>query len=398
MITEVRFRNFKALHDVTVKLSRLTVFVGPNASGKTSILEGIRYAVESVSQDPPSAIFSGQSAPEVVNGRDPRETIRLEFRYGVARFSIEVWADVAADNPDREQLLSDGWRFITPDNGRNWAFVKQRKSRPFEGDNEWHDWHDDARDNRTTELLSSVGDAALLRLEPSRLANASYLEDKFPHVRPTGGGLATALLYLKANNDDEFAKIENLLHNLVPSVRRIRFAKAKVFRKEVDYLEREGKRIPVPSEREYTGDVLEFDTASGDRIPASQMSEGTLLLLGLLTVLHSPQQPRIILIDDLDRALHPKAQRTLVDLLHQWLDAHPDLQIVATSHSPYLLDALKPEEVRLTSLMDNGDVVCASLEDHPDFAKWSSEMNPGEFWSAVGEDWVRDIQQAEVAP
>jgi hypothetical protein len=41
MINEVHFRNFKGLRQVQLGLERFTVLVGPNASGKTSILEGI---------------------------------------------------------------------------------------------------------------------------------------------------------------------------------------------------------------------------------------------------------------------------------------------------------------------------------------------------------------------
>src|ERR1700722_13048381 len=42
MITRAKFENFKALRDVEITFdSRLTVLVGPNGSGKTSVLQGI---------------------------------------------------------------------------------------------------------------------------------------------------------------------------------------------------------------------------------------------------------------------------------------------------------------------------------------------------------------------
>jgi len=34
-------------------------------------------------------------------------------------------------------------------------------------------------------------------------------------------------------------------------------------------------------------------------------------------------------------------------------------------------------------------VTIKSLRDHPDFERWKDEMMPGEFWSMVGEDWIR---------
>jgi predicted ATP-dependent endonuclease of OLD family len=43
MIKSASFRNFKSLRQVDIDFERLTVLVGPNASGKTSILEGLHY-------------------------------------------------------------------------------------------------------------------------------------------------------------------------------------------------------------------------------------------------------------------------------------------------------------------------------------------------------------------
>jgi len=63
--------------------------------------------------------------------------------------------------------------------------------------------------------------------------------------------------------------------------------------------------------------------------------------------------------------------------------------------SPYLLDHLRPEEVRLTTLRDDGAAVCGCLEEHPDFDKGKESMTPGEFWSLVGEKWLLETKGAE---
>src|SRR3954469_26013718 len=41
MLETVSFKNFKALRDVTIPLERFTVLAGPNASGKTTVLQGL---------------------------------------------------------------------------------------------------------------------------------------------------------------------------------------------------------------------------------------------------------------------------------------------------------------------------------------------------------------------
>jgi predicted ATPase len=124
------------------------------------------------------------------------------------------------------------------------------------------------------------------------------------------------------------------------------------------------------------------------------VSEGTLLVLGLLTALHAAGRPSLVLLDDLDRGLHPKAQRELISLLRGLLETNPDLQILATTHSPYMLNCMEPNEVRMTVLRDDGATVCSPLAEHPKFEKWKDEMAPGEMWSLFGEKWLLEQRGA----
>ena len=96
----------------------------------------------------------------------------------------------------------------------------------------------------------------------------------------------------------------------------------------------------------------------------------------------------MVLLDDLDRGLHPKAQKELISLLRGLLETNTDLQILATTHSPYMLDCMATNEVRMTVLRDDGATACAALASHPQFEKWKDEMAPGEMWSLFGEKWL----------
>lgn len=115
------------------------------------------------------------------------------------------------------------------------------------------------------------------------------------------------------------------------------------------------------------------------------------MALGLLTVLMGPQKPRLVLIDDIELSLHPTAQGKLIEILRAIQKKDPELQIVATSHSPFVLNYLKPEEVRMTFQAENGFARCEKLTAHPDFEKWKDLMSPGEFWSTVGESWMEKV-------
>ena len=95
---------------------------------------------------------------------------------------------------------------------------------------------------------------------------------------------------------------------------------------------------------------------------------------------------------ELTEPLHPRAQAELVAQIRKILEMDPELQVIATSHSPYLLDHFDAQDVLLTALLSDGSTACARLADHPDFDRWKSTTRSGELWSFVGEDWV--AQQA----
>src|SRR6185295_8080736 len=131
-----------------------------------------------------------------------------------------------------------------------------------------------------------------------------------------------------------------------------------------------------------------MDMEGARQVPASALSEGTLLTLGLLTALTLQPGSPLVLIDDLERSLHPKALSDLITQIRAVQEQRPGLQIVATSHSPYLIDCVEADEVLLTSLDESGYSVVRRLTDHPEYERWRGLMAPGEFWSSVGEEWI----------
>lgn len=183
-----------------------------------------------------------------------------------------------------------------------------------------------------------------------------------------GTGLHVATMNMTLNEPDAWAKLQFDLRQLIPSIRRIRHTKTDT----------------------HNPASLLFDTIGAESLKASEISEGTLLVLGLLTAIYITKDRAVLLLDDLDRGLHPKAQADLIGYLRELLKAKPDLQILATTHSPYMLDSMEAKEVRMTYLRDDGTTACGALTEHPEFQQWKDEMTPGELWSLFGEKWVAD--------
>jgi AAA15 family ATPase/GTPase len=237
-------------------------------------------------------------------------------------------------------------------------------------------------------LFNFLNPTVYLKLIASNLAKAAYSEEITPRVEFDGSLLAPTLDFLRDEAPDKFQLIEEKLSRIVPNVRKVGIKRAKVpvIRKRL--IEVDGKSISYEETQEMTGQEIVLDMNTGERIPAHAISEGTMLTLGLLTVLMNPNQPNLVLLDDVEQGLHPQAQRELMNVFKEIIAENPNLQIIFSTHSPYIMDALVPSQVHILNNSKSGFTMSKRLDEHPD-VEWAKEtLTTGEFWDAEGEDWV----------
>ena len=173
-------------------------------------------------------------------------------------------------------------------------------------------------------------------------------------------------------------------------MKRIRTLRERLTHRRMEKLDIDGQPIWRPVDESLIGDRFEIEFDDGSEIPADLLSEGTVLALGLLTKLRELERPRLILVDDIDRGLHLGAQAKLIQTLRELMKIDPELQIICTTHSPYLLDLFEPAEVRVLAPDAERRTHVRPLTEHPDFAKWKFGTQTGELWAALGEAWVID--------
>lgn len=368
MITSVTIQNLKNLRYLETDLEPLTVFVGPNASGKTTVLQAIHWAVEAVRPRKDAPL----GRPEKVFGYD-RHPDWLYTRGGSGDLSI------ACQTPGGDFSIS-----ASPPSG----FPPRHTDSLGKGR-----WEFSVSPSDRAELENALRPArsiAYLHLNSTRLAQPAYSDRTPPRVEHDGENLACVLAYMALNDPDGFEDLVAEMRSLIPHLRRIRFNKALVRRTEKEYVRIGSDTVERLTKRDYQGDTILFDFQNADNVAAHAVSEGTLMLLGLLTVLRGPNRPSILLMDDMEHGLHPLAQKSLLACLRRLMEQVENLQIIATAHSPYLLDQLQPEQIRLMTVGDDGNSICGRLADHPQFAKWKDEMAPGELWSLFGEKWLAE--------
>ena len=352
MIDSIRLQNYKGHSDTTIHFARLTVLVGENACGKSSVLELLHRTSEGLPDHLPIELLrhGGDALAWTVHNHDDDDTTTITARYEPATGSPVLHATV---------------REVTTGRGE----VGRRPQ------------------------------AMLVALSPQALAASSKPESAHPSLGPQGEGLASVLAHLKLTDEPRFRRIVERLQRVVPIVRGLGFARVSVTSQAMRTIQVEGQRVAITEMVPVIHDALRFDFVDAPAVPAAQVSEGTLLTLGILTALETVERTRHIeagqeiapvrlaLLDDLDRALHPRAQRELIAALRKVLDETPDLQIVATSHSPYLVDTLRPEEVVVLGRMGDGTITAKRLDAFPD-ARLKAMLSTGELWMSEGESWV----------
>lgn len=370
MIHQAKFWRFKGIADQEISFDSLTMFVGANATGKSSVLEAIFLAIESCQAD----------------GRDAK------------------WTEIAVDVSSRTH--GEDTRVVCESDDGDFGFdcLYDEKVLRLPGNEIPRDFEDIGRwsfrvfpENEVArkEIAARCAPAKLLQLNHRSLAEPSYFAKTEPEMDASGFGLASVLASIKLAEDERFGRIVRDLKTVIPNLKRILIKKVAVNLRETEYTEVEGKTYSRDIDKSYMGDSLVFDFVDAEGVAAKHVSTGTLAILALLSLLHSPRSIGTLLLDDFGDFLHPLAQRQLIEICEGFAKHH-QVQIIATTHSPFVLDAIDPGYIRLATLNEHGESVFGELEEHPEFNRWKDEMSPGDFWTMVGEKWVSKDHAGDV--
>jgi AAA15 family ATPase/GTPase len=379
MLEKVGFENFLSLRDVKIDLEPFTVFVGPNASGKSTILEGIQRIC-------------------LLKNPDLTEFLRYP-RFIKNSKSIRRFSELLRKNAKSSDLSFLYLESKNNDNNEGYFSVNVNSESAYvELDNRI------LKDIRVDDYISIArlsmvfSTAISIKFSYEEAVKPTYSESVFFNLRETGLGLPTVFADLQNLKEEKYDLVQEKIRQVVPNLQKVKIKPIKV--PASNWLDVDNSREHekyIAEGRTARGHELLFDFTNALDIPASRVSEGTLFALTVLVAVASSEGDTAILIDDIERGLHPKAVKDLIRVLREIQKITPNLQIIATSHSPYVLHELEPKEVRVVNFDPELGTLVARLEDYPDFDKWRNEMTPGEFWSFVGEDWVTELARQKVS-
>jgi predicted ATPase len=387
MIDYFRVRQYKALKDVTLKLTPVHLLIGPNDSGKTSILEAVAALCRSIDQ-PISAAFVGRwqgrnlvwhaaSQPVVeliasgIAG-ESRWEYYLSGEFNNLRKGIQV-ASESATIDGVSQPFSSG---RSPETSAVSRLAANRNE------------HEDGSDVAPIvhEQLSGVQYYHWI----PRLLSLPVAPDSKRRFRmeSSGFGLASLLDDILGYDREAFGRLEKELQDLFPQIRSIKLISEPAFKTGVD----DPEQIPVLQRADGKGIHLQY--ADGHVVPAAQVSDGVLLVLAYLAILHSPDPPRLLLVEEPENGIHPKRLQDVLGMLRKLTERHHRTQVILTTHSPYVVDLFKPEEVTLCWMQEDGSVSVRQLSESELVRDELDVFTLGEIWTAEGDAALAGVAEA----
>ena len=364
-LTSLTIQHYKSLANVKLDdIQPATILVGPNAAGKSNVVDVLKFLRDMVSEGLDHAIST----------RGGITTIRQHSRTKPYQISIKL---CLSDDEFEDGEMRDASYEIT---------ISSLVAGNYKIERETALWYEDLYEyNEETEEVDTVGinrnsmqrtsegklfmdgEEAKPILPPDQIALgltlfrhsggiASKISDFvrslrfstiFPNtlreprkpdadnnLKESGENWASVLKALKRTpkGRHELERIKEMMQIVMPTM----------------------KDISVKAVGGYLVPQIRVTEAGGKKdaiydLDPSQLSDGTLRVLGILLALYQHPHPKFVAIEEPEQTVHPGLLAMLAESFHE---ASERTQLLITSHSPHLIEYFKPEEIRVVAQED----------------------------------------------
>ncbi len=115
-------------------------------------------------------------------------------------------------------------------------------------------------------------------------------------------------------------------------------------------------------------------------VPGWLLSTGTIRLLALLALFRHPEPPKLIVIEEIENGLDPRSVQLIVEEIRRVTESGHS-QVILTSHSPYLLDLFDLSHIVLVERRD-GAPSFTRPDECRDLDRWKERFGPGRLHSS----------------
>ena len=404
MLKKLTIKNFKAIQDMTMEFTPLTVLIGANSCGKTTILQALDFLRTAATRDLPEYLRERDWSFEELKSktRDSQES-PIEF---ISEFRFKI------DNEIKTLL----WDFSVDMDKTGWKIKETIKNTNddkliiFRGNNPEETFPSNFKQfSLQSSLLKYIdpndGEKEIKELK-SFLGSSTYygllspdairLGKKTGSVGNIGNGGERLSAFIHRLNEYDRCELEKIVSDFLGIKIKIRTTET-------------GANLTLFINEKYTEKELVID--------AWHSSDGFLRIIALVAISferlilrHGKSDGGIkmkydgtythrgyvecnngmILLDEIENGINPYLTKKTVDLLRGIIEA-TERQIIITTHSPVILNDFSPEEIVFLWKTDDGSVHCKKMFSTEEMKFLLDALNPGEVWINLQKDEILEM-------
>ncbi|MBI3650220.1 MAG: AAA family ATPase [Acidobacteria bacterium] len=367
----IHIEGYRRLFDVPLVMRDLTVMIGANGVGKTSLLDVFSLLAASAKGQLLERIGGGLEAL-LTRNKAKHLAISLEMsvpNYAPLHYSLKLNPIRGSSYEISEEALTQQNNPRTPQpqkhidshsvNIRYFDVRTQHLEPP--------NWEHNHFETSLSQVPKMYEQSENLR---KRLASCTFygaldVSPRSPirlpqEMRPAklpganGEDLVSSLYDLRETDPDRFEMVEDTLAAAFPDFEKLSFPPVAA-----------GKLSMTWKDKNFSKPIY-----------VHELSEGTLRFLWLVSLLQSRELTALTLIDEPEVSLHPQLLRLLADLMRE---AAKRTQLIVATHSDRLIRFLKPHEVLVCDVEDG--LMSATWADKLNLEKWLAEYSLDEIWA-----------------
>ncbi|MCU0447921.1 MAG: AAA family ATPase [Microscillaceae bacterium] len=400
MLQKITIQNFRSLQNVTLNLQDVNVLIGANNSGKTNFLKALEFFRNFINDQVPKndeqfkricfqkkeVIISskGKYNPITIN-LTKKEKPNYEYLYALELYSALKGLEYSqlvgfAQNEIKDDFIINDLDYIL-------KFFYEFRLQVFKNTNFMINPFDEDDIYKIFTSKGNKGDFTIYRHNPgSKIQELEHIKfggflkefatydvfetqlvETFENLKiyqPDSSKLtkpypltgeksvnanASNLVAFLDNMRDEFPEVyQNIvrdLHTCLEEFIDLRFQKVE------PSLDSEERKLFGNQTFKKLGLADKF----GNTYWAEELSEGTLYFLALLAIIHQPNPPKLLLLEEPERGTHPRRIKEVMKFIFD-LAEQKKIQVILTTHSPLVLDQFKdfPQGVFIFDKDDDG--------------------------------------------
>ncbi len=381
-----RVKNFRTLKDVTIgrlwsqqknlPLTPMSVVIGKNGVGKSTLFDAFGFLADCLKSGVEEACDSrGRGGFERILSKGQAGPIEFEIYYKEDRNArpITYELSIGIDSTGRPYVIKERLRQRRKNQkyGRPFSFLILEEGAGIvwkgEGIDDQKNFIDIRELWETIKSEEESNDTEFVELEDRRKLGLATLGSLKQHPRISAFRRFIEGWYLSYFTPDAARSLPlagpqkhiNIHGDNLGNV--VQFMEREYPKRFQNILTRIAEKIPgidkITTEKTMDGRLLlKFnDRGFQDPFYAQQMSDGTLKVFAYLLLLEDPTPPPFLCIEEPENGLYHKLLDTLAKEFRDHATGRKDgSQVFITTHQPYFVDALDPEEVWILEKMEDG--------------------------------------------